>query len=252
MLLTNPPGLEKGFTGNFYDYRRVVISSLTRPEPAYRLLRGVMPSWDNTARRLAGANIWLHASPELYEAWLSALVAQTSQKPDPEDRLIFINAWNEWAEGCHLEPDEKHGYRHLEATQRALRLPEAAGASINWPRQRTICEATTRLNNGDWFKWLLKSLDGEEVNGFHLPLFPEAQLQIGTVGSAGETALREVLPFYETIKAKSAVPVDPAIAHEPHPGFRHRLGAYPPLFPQGHQSGEPVRHRRRSHANPGL
>ena len=37
-----------------------------------------------------------------------------------EENLVFINAWNEWGEGNHLEPDLKHGHGYLEATRQAL------------------------------------------------------------------------------------------------------------------------------------
>ena len=79
-----------------------------------------MPSWDNTARRGSHAGIWVNSSPESYYEWLSATVEQVQKKEESDERLIFINAWNEWAEGCHLEPDERYRYAWLNATRLAL------------------------------------------------------------------------------------------------------------------------------------
>jgi lipopolysaccharide biosynthesis protein len=59
------------------------------------------------------------ASPAAYEEWLRALVT-AARLGHPEHRLVFVNAWNEWAEGAHLEPDERFGTGYLEATRRAL------------------------------------------------------------------------------------------------------------------------------------
>ena len=104
-----------------FDYREVVLHSLSRPTPDYKLFRGVMPSWDNSPRRSkGGAYIFAHSSPELYGQWLAECIRWTRRHHTGEEQLVFINAWNEWGEGCHLEPDQRYGHRYLEATRNAL------------------------------------------------------------------------------------------------------------------------------------
>ena len=80
--------------------------------------RGVFPSWDNTARVTGRGLITLDATPENYERWLNRATHRTLLERQPAQRFVFINAWNEWAEGCHLEPDRRHGTAYLEATLR--------------------------------------------------------------------------------------------------------------------------------------
>jgi hypothetical protein len=78
-----------------------------------------MAGWDNTPRLGQCATIFHDDSPEAYEEWLRALVS-AARLGDPEHRLVFVNAWNEWAEGAHLEPDARFAMGYLGATSRAL------------------------------------------------------------------------------------------------------------------------------------
>jgi len=112
--------LVSGFRGAILDYVACARSALGRPEPDYTLLRGVMPGWDNSARVGTAANIFVNAEPANYERWLKGIVDWTRVRRSGDERLVFINAWNEWAEGCHLEPDLRYGRAFLEATRRAL------------------------------------------------------------------------------------------------------------------------------------
>ncbi len=82
------------------------------------MYRCVYPSWDNTARVDGAGLITLDSTPENYERWLNRATHRTLLERQPSQRLLFINAWNEWAEGCHLEPDRKYGSAFLEATLR--------------------------------------------------------------------------------------------------------------------------------------
>jgi hypothetical protein len=65
--------------------------------------------------------VLLGASPEKYGTWLENACYSTLTELPPGQRVVFINAWNEWAEGCHLEPDARHGRAYLERTRAALK-----------------------------------------------------------------------------------------------------------------------------------
>jgi len=108
------------FRGTILDYQKVVAQALQREMPEYRIYRGVMPSWDNTARRQDTPHLFVNDTPFDYRLWLQGITEQTVQHQPPEERFVFINAWNEWAEGCHLEPDMRRGHAWLEATRSAI------------------------------------------------------------------------------------------------------------------------------------
>ena len=109
--------LAPGFSGGICDYEALRAEAARRPDPPYTLFRGVMPSWDNTPRRGTDSWSFTGASPESYRAWLDDACRWTMRQHPPSQRLVFVNAWNEWGEGCHLEPDQRYGRLYLEATR---------------------------------------------------------------------------------------------------------------------------------------
>ena len=83
------------------------------------LYRGIITSFDNTARRSDIVHA-ISVTPELYKEWLLDILQSSKKNFETGNRLVFINAWNEWAEGMHLEPDRKYGYAYLQATVDAV------------------------------------------------------------------------------------------------------------------------------------
>ena len=78
------------------------------------------PGWDNEARR-SGRGRVPHASPRGYRDWLRTTIHERLALAPARQRMVFINAWNEWAEGAVLEPDARLGHAWL--TRRAKRCP---------------------------------------------------------------------------------------------------------------------------------
>ncbi|AJE44728.1 lipopolysaccharide biosynthesis protein-like protein [Celeribacter indicus] len=118
-----------GFRGLAYDYtsvaRRSVSADYMKALPR-NTIAGVMPSWDNTARRGTAAHIAYGANPGTFRAWLSAL-SRTRLTRSYRGEL-WINAWNEWAEKAMLEPCQQYGSSALEVLAEFCAAPESAGS----------------------------------------------------------------------------------------------------------------------------
>ncbi len=108
-------------------YRDVVASEIARDPGPGRTHPGVMMAWDNSARRPVEGRIVHGATAGEFKAWLAHGVARARSNP-PEERFVFINAWNEWAEGTYLEPDQRYGYAFLSACAEVVREAGAGAA----------------------------------------------------------------------------------------------------------------------------
>jgi lipopolysaccharide biosynthesis protein len=111
---------ESGFINNcVYDYEETAKMSLLNKKFGDVVFPGITPMWDNSARRQKGAFVLHNSTPEKFGNWLSALVKKFTPNSKDEN-FIFINAWNEWAEGCHLEPCRKWGLKYLQILKETL------------------------------------------------------------------------------------------------------------------------------------
>ena len=125
--LSNPPSvaarqqlINPDYSGEVLDWRELAKESQTRERPEYTLYPTVNPGWDNEARRPGKGRVYLHSSPRGYRDWLEQAIRRYSIETPPSQRLVFVNAWNEWAEGAILEPDARLGYSYLNSTRQAL------------------------------------------------------------------------------------------------------------------------------------
>ncbi len=104
------------FHGKVVEYEDLAQAYLDRRYPHSNVFRTVVPMWDQTPRVGSRAFITLNGTPANYEFWLAESLRRTRHDFPAEERFVFINAWNEWAEGCHIEPDRRFGRGFLEAT----------------------------------------------------------------------------------------------------------------------------------------
>lgn len=80
---------------------------------------GIMVEFDNTARRQWRPDIWYGSNPYTFRRWLDAALDGIADR-DPDHRIVFVNAWNEWAESAVLEPSQRWGRSYLQAARDAI------------------------------------------------------------------------------------------------------------------------------------
>jgi len=109
------------FEGNILSYPAMVEDAVNKlrslPESVYP---GAMVTFDNTARRQWKPDLWYGSNPYRFRRWLTAAVSAVAGRPETE-RVVFINAWNEWAEGAVLEPSDRFGRTYLLAVRDVVR-----------------------------------------------------------------------------------------------------------------------------------
>lgn len=110
------------YRGIIFDYNQAADYGESRSPSRYKKFRCLFPGWDNEARRPGRGITYTYSTPLRFHRWLSYLLRYTQQNFKKSEQLVFINAWNEWAEGAHLEPDRKYGFSYLEACRVASQL----------------------------------------------------------------------------------------------------------------------------------
>ena len=110
------------YKGHVVSYDDVIEKSLTSVTPDFPLIKTVVPHWDNDARREGRGFTMQGSTPQKYEKWLDGAIDFAVRQPiaGEDSSFVFVNAWNEWAEGAYLEPDVHYGHAYLNANRRAI------------------------------------------------------------------------------------------------------------------------------------
>ncbi len=111
-------GITPGFEGNLLSYAALVEDAESRVRAGITPTHfpGVMVTFDNTPRRPTAPDIWYGSNPYTFRRWLATAVEALRDRP-PDQRVVFVNAWNEWAEGAVLEPSDRFGLTYLQAVR---------------------------------------------------------------------------------------------------------------------------------------
>lgn len=108
-------------TGSVLPYDEVSKYYRKQQEPKeFTYFRSLVPTWDNTARYGEGALLLHGSTPFEFQEWLQDSIEYSRLNLPADRRFILVNAWNEWAEGAHLEPDTRFGYSYLNSVGRAI------------------------------------------------------------------------------------------------------------------------------------
>src|SRR5262249_3246451 len=122
-----PGALKDGLKVFDYGLARQLMKTRKRDFPFHPC---IFVNWDNTPRRGSNGVVFVGSTPELFQAGLQEIVGGVQHRPF-EERLVFINAWNEWAEGNYLEPDQRTGRAYLQAVRAVAHSQQNAGPDLN-------------------------------------------------------------------------------------------------------------------------
>ena len=205
--------IDDRLAGGVYDYADALSEITVRPRSVEKCFGGVMLEWDNTARRGQSAHVFVNYSVLKYKQWLANQCHRVFQNEslDSEEKFVFINAWNEWAEGTYLEPDRDYGFASLKATRSVIEnyqqkwIPYATFEPLDQPKKyailihlhypevwQTICSLLEKFDVTDFDLFVtVTSLEG-------LAVVRDSHFNANTM--LVENRGRDVFPFIEALK----------------------------------------------------
>ena len=101
------------------EYEDVVAHALEDMPAGERFLPSVLPGWDNTPRSTRRGVVYEGETPELFRSYLQKAVDKVANH-SPDHRIVFLKAWNEWAEGNYVEPDSVNGHAYLDVIRSVI------------------------------------------------------------------------------------------------------------------------------------
>ena len=152
------PKLPDDVSMTIYDYLKNIFLYILEKEEKYKRFNCVYPMWDNTARRKKKLP-WMFygATPERFEKFLVEMTRKTVNRFDEKEQFLFINAWNEWAEGTHLEPDKKYGYTYLDICKKVQAMTTEELEKNGFSKE--LHKEMDRVLNGAWYVKLAKAIN---------------------------------------------------------------------------------------------
>lgn len=203
------------FQGRVYDYNQVVRNAVKGEEENYKLFRTAMLSWDNTARKQNASHTFNHFSLLRFKQWVSHIASEVfnNEKYANDEKLVFINAWNEWAEGTHLEPDRKYGYGYLQVMHDVLKQYDHRNAPANGVKslkKNSDIAVILHIHYAELWDEISNYLENLEFVGFDLyvtitgtecGVFDKIRSKYPTADiTLMDNRGRDVLPFIKTMK----------------------------------------------------
>lgn len=111
--------LYRGSQLSIYDYEELLDFFLRKNKPEFLDYPCILPNWDHTPRTGLNGLVIHGSTPDLFGRLLHIAIEKVKENPF-EQRIIFLKAWNEWAEGNYVEPDMKFGRGYLEVIKKAV------------------------------------------------------------------------------------------------------------------------------------
>lgn len=107
-------------TTNRADYACVMKNYYVNEDSWENVYPTLLPQWDRTPRAGLRTDPLVNATPEKFQKTIEEAVNRIKDK-NPEHRILFLKAWNEWGEGNYVEPDYTYGHGWLDAIRKVVK-----------------------------------------------------------------------------------------------------------------------------------